>query len=68
VLAIASLFAQIAAVSLRTEFVPARPGDPQRRRPDLERARSFGWHPKTSLGNGLRRTLEWAALEQDICA
>jgi nucleoside-diphosphate-sugar epimerase len=68
VLEMASLFTQIAAASQRTEFVPARPGVPQRRRPDLERARSFGWHPNISLGNGLRMTLEWATLEQDNCA
>ena len=34
--------------------------DPQRRRPDIGRAeRLLGWHPQTSLDDGLRETLDY---------
>jgi nucleoside-diphosphate-sugar epimerase len=39
--------------------VPGRPGDPQRRRPDIARIRErYGWQPAVDLDEGLRRTLE----------
>jgi dTDP-glucose 4,6-dehydratase len=39
--------------------VPGRPGDPQRRRPDISRIRArYGWEPAVDLDEGLRRTLE----------
>ncbi|MGH7728143.1 MAG: NAD-dependent epimerase/dehydratase family protein [Vulcanimicrobiaceae bacterium] len=59
VLEIARAIAEIANVPLRCEHLPAREGDPQRRRPDLAYARSIGWSPATTLGDGLRRTLDW---------
>ena len=35
-------------------------GDPQRRRPDITKARTvLGWEPKTSLEDGLARTIEY---------
>jgi UDP-glucuronate decarboxylase len=38
--------------------------DPQRRRPDIARARELlGWEPTTQLATGLRRTYEWFAEE-----
>ena len=38
--------------------------DPQRRRPDITRAREIlGWEPTTSLRAGLERTLAWFATE-----
>jgi nucleoside-diphosphate-sugar epimerase len=39
--------------------LPARPGDPQRRKPDLNFARTNGWAPTTDLEDGLRKTLAW---------
>ncbi len=34
--------------------------DPQRRKPDISRARDLlGWHPTISLEEGLRRTIAW---------
>jgi UDP-glucuronate decarboxylase len=34
--------------------------DPQRRKPDIARARQLlGWHPTISLEEGLRRTIAW---------
>jgi dTDP-glucose 4,6-dehydratase len=40
------------------EHVPGRPGDPQRRKPDIGRIRArYGWEPSVDLDDGLRRTL-----------
>jgi nucleoside-diphosphate-sugar epimerase len=51
-----------------TEFNPAyesaREGDPQRRKPDLTLARSYGWSPSTSLEDGLRITWRWFSEER----
>jgi dTDP-glucose 4,6-dehydratase len=33
--------------------------DPKRRRPDLARATALGWAPKTTLDDGLARTVPW---------
>jgi nucleoside-diphosphate-sugar epimerase len=39
---------------------PLHPDDPQRRRPDITLAReALGWEPRTSLRDGLSRTIEW---------
>jgi nucleoside-diphosphate-sugar epimerase len=59
ILEIAEAFAQAAGVPFEVEFLPARPSDPQRRKPELTRARSFGWSPATPLEAGLRETVEW---------
>ena len=41
-------------------FLPLPADDPQRRRPDVTKARAIlGWEPKVSLLDGLRRTIEW---------
>jgi nucleoside-diphosphate-sugar epimerase len=46
-----------------SEFVftePAVGDDPQRRRPEIERARSIlGWEPQVSLRDGIARTIEY---------
>jgi nucleoside-diphosphate-sugar epimerase len=35
-------------------------GDPQRRRPDISRARSLlGWEPKISLDEGIRKIIPY---------
>jgi dTDP-glucose 4,6-dehydratase len=40
--------------------VPGRPGDPQRRRPDISRMTArYGWRPEVTLDEGLRRTVAW---------
>jgi len=42
--------------------VAARPGDPQRRRPDIGKMRArYGWEPKIALAEGLRLTADWFA-------
>ena len=39
-------------------------GDPQRRRPDITKARQvLGWEPATSLEEGLRKTIEYFSTE-----
>ena len=59
VLDIAETFARVAGVPFRFEHTSPRPGDPQRRRPDLARARSLGYVPQTTLSEGLATTISW---------
>jgi nucleoside-diphosphate-sugar epimerase len=59
--AIARTLARVVGIRYEPENLPAREGDPQRRRPDLARARSLGWSPSTSLEVGLRTTYDWFA-------
>jgi len=61
---IARTLARILDVPFQAEYLPAREGDPQRRRPDLARARSLGWAPTTPLEQGLRTTYDWFAAQQ----
>jgi nucleoside-diphosphate-sugar epimerase len=56
---IAAAFARTAGVELRTVSLPARPEDPQRRKPITALARSLGWSAQVSLEEGLRRSYEW---------
>ena len=43
-------------------FDPRRPGDPERRRPDIGRVRArYGWQPRVDLETGLRDTIDWFA-------
>jgi nucleoside-diphosphate-sugar epimerase len=56
---IARALARVAGVEFRAEYLPGREQDPQRRKPDLTLARSYGWAPTTSLEQGLRATYRW---------
>lgn len=48
------------APHLALEFEPGRPGDPQRRKPDISHIRAtYGWQPQVSLEHGLRITEAW---------
>lgn len=50
----------IADSSSEIRHAPARPDDPQRRRPDIGRARKvLGWQPQVAPADGLRRTVDW---------
>jgi len=41
-------------------FLPPRPEDPPRRRPEISKAmKLLKWRPKTSLNEGLRKTIDW---------
>ena len=45
--------------SLEIVSVPARPGDPERRRPVIDRvAERYDWAPRVPLAEGLSRTIE----------
>jgi dTDP-glucose 4,6-dehydratase len=54
---------RLAGTGSDIEFQPRRPGDPERRRPDIGRIRErYGWLPRTQLAEGLRLTMEtWPA-------
>ncbi|SUU91468.1 UDP-glucuronate decarboxylase [Aminobacter aminovorans] len=41
------------------EFLPLPEDDPKQRRPDITLAATLGWHPKTPLEEGLRRTVAY---------
>ncbi len=56
---IARALAAVAGVEYNAVHLPAREQDPQRRKPDLTRARSLGWSPSTPLREGLRTTFRW---------
>lgn len=60
-LELARRVAELTGVSSdRIEFLPLPEDDPQRRCPDITRARkALGWKPVTTLREGLERTLEW---------
>ena len=41
------------------QFDPRRPGDPERRRPDISRIRArYGWTPQVALSDGLAETID----------
>jgi UDP-glucuronate decarboxylase len=46
---------------------PLPEDDPRRRCPDIAQARRLlGWSPRVPLGEGLRRTIDWFAAEQNL--
>ena len=56
----AELIRDIADSSSEIRHVPARPDDPQRRRPDIGRAQEvLDWQPQISPADGLRQTVDW---------
>ncbi|HTV74697.1 MAG TPA: NAD-dependent epimerase/dehydratase family protein [Candidatus Acidoferrales bacterium] len=61
---IARALCGVVGIAFTAAYEPARPDDPQRRRPDLTFARSLGWAPRTSLEDGLRHTYEWFSMER----
>lgn len=57
---------QLAGSRSEIVFDPLPEDDPQRRRPDITKAReTLGWQPRVGLEEGLRRTIEWFARELD---
>ena len=56
----AELVAELAGTTLRIVERPLPPDDPQRRCPDITRARRLlDWEPRVQLREGLARTLAW---------
>jgi nucleoside-diphosphate-sugar epimerase len=56
---IARALAEVAGVEFNPAYEAGREGDPQRRKPDLTLARTYGWTPSTPLEDGLRITWRW---------
>ena len=65
---IARTLAGVAGQDYRAVYVAGREGDPQRRKPDLTLARTYGWTPSVSLEDGLRATYRWFAEERHAFA
>jgi UDP-glucuronate decarboxylase len=57
---LARMVAELAGVRLALRHLPLPQDDPQRRRPDIERARRLlGWEPEVPLRAGLGETIAW---------
>ncbi len=62
VLDFAFLIRRLAGSRSEIRFEPLPEDDPQRRRPDITKARLLlGWEPRVPLEEGLRRTIAWFA-------
>jgi nucleoside-diphosphate-sugar epimerase len=60
VLEFARMIRDLAGSPSEIVFEPLPEDDPQRRRPDIGKARAMlGWHPRIGVEEGLRRTMEW---------
>ncbi len=60
VLEYAQTITQLCNSSSTTLFEPVRIDDPERRRPNITKARKIlGWEPKVGIEDGLKRTIEW---------
>ena len=51
---------------VRWEFRPARPGDVVRSVMSSKKLRSYGWEPKVSLAEGIRKTISWWRSRSDV--
>ena len=52
--------AKLAGVEFKPDFRPLPENDPQKRRPDITRAKAIlGWEPQIDRAEGLRRTFEY---------
>jgi len=59
ILELASMAIELAGSGSKLRFVPGRPDDPMRRRPDITLARQhLNWEPRTPLRAGLAATLD----------
>ena len=60
ILDLAKMVIEITKSSSGIKFVERRKDDPDRRKPDITKAKKLlGWEPKVSLREGLERTVEW---------
>ena len=59
-LELADAIAKAVGREVPIRYGPGRPGDPQRRRPDIAKISvRYGWTPRVALEDGLRRTVAW---------
>jgi dTDP-glucose 4,6-dehydratase len=57
---LAETIRDLVAPGTSIEYGPSRPGDPQRRQPDIAHIRAvYGWTPQVGLEEGLRITEAW---------
>jgi UDP-glucuronate decarboxylase len=60
ILEMAKLIKELTNSSSKITFHPLPEDDPQRRCPDISKAKEIlGWEPKVSLEEGLKNTIEW---------
>ncbi len=60
ILDLAKLVLEITNSNSPIQMLKGREEDPKRRCPDIKKAKDIlGWEPKTSLKEGLKKTLEW---------
>ncbi len=60
ILELANLIKKLANSSSEIAFHPLPKDDPERRCPDISKAKEIlGWEPKVSLEEGLKNTIEW---------
>ncbi|HHJ63370.1 MAG TPA: SDR family NAD-dependent epimerase/dehydratase, partial [Aquifex aeolicus] len=54
------LVLEVSGSTSQIVFRERPPDDPDRRRPDISKAKKIlGWEPKTGVREGIRRTVEW---------
>jgi nucleoside-diphosphate-sugar epimerase len=64
ILKLADKIKEITASSSGIIFKPLPEDDPLRRKPDITKAKEFlKWEPKTTLEDGLKKTVEWFRVE-----
>jgi nucleoside-diphosphate-sugar epimerase len=60
IIKLAELIKELTQSTSPIVFLPPRPDDPPRRRPDISKAKKLlGWEPRTPLREGLLKTIEW---------
>jgi dTDP-glucose 4,6-dehydratase len=60
ILDLARLVVELTNSNSPIQILEAREDDPKRRCPDITKAKNLlGWEPKTSLKDGLKKTIEW---------
>jgi dTDP-glucose 4,6-dehydratase len=60
ILDLAKLVVELTNSNSPIQVLDGREDDPKRRCPDITKAKNLlGWEPKTSLRDGLKKTIEW---------